>query len=233
MSAPPITALADYATFVGQLVPDTKAATTNSEFVTAALQRLSEEHPCVEAVDIGDGTTKEWTLGSSPFERWQTGFSEQFEVSVERLIAAASVFDPTYFEEGSDWKIEQRSSSGLPTLTLRFASAPSSTDKVRVRFSRHWRVSGVSPSVINEVPGNLQMAVVYKACELKCRALAAIYASTVDTNVASDVFVADPTHSRYLRQSGEFEEQYDQILGVGKGSFTAGCAPSTPGRVFP
>lgn len=233
MSAPPFTALADYVTMLGHLVPDTKGNTSNEDFVTAALQRLSEESPCVEAVDIGDGTTKEWVLGTTPFERWKNGFSEQFAVSVERLVAAASSFDPSYLEEGVDWKLEHRSSSGAPTLTLRFATAPSSTDKVRVRFSRHWRVSGTGGSAINEVPGNLQMALVYKAAELKCKALASIYASTVDTGVASDVFVADPTHSRYLRQAGEFEEQYDLILGVRKGSFTAGCAPATPGRVFP
>jgi len=233
MSAPPFTALADYVTMLGQLVPDTKAASSNEDFVTAALQRLSEESPCVEAVDIGDGTTKEWVLCTAPFDRWKNGFSEQFAVSVERLVAAASSFDPTFLEEGVDWKLEHRSSSGAPTLTLRFATAPSSSDKVRVRFSRHWRVSGSGGSAINEVPGNLQMALVYKAAELKCRALASTYASTVDTGVSSDVFVADPTHSRYLRQAGEYESQYDQILGVGKGSFTAGCVPPTPGRVFP
>lgn len=233
MSAPPFTALADYATYLGELVPDAKSSTTNEQFVTAALQRLSEEHPCVEAVDIGDGSTKEWTLGSGSFSRWQAGFSEQFEMTVERLVAAASVFDPTYLEEGLDWKIEHRSSSGVPTWTLRFATAPSSTDKVRVRFSRPWRVSGSGGGAINEVPGNLQMAVIYKAAELKCNALAAIYASTVDATVASDVFQADPTVERYGRRAGEFEQLYDQILGVRKGTFTAGVVPTVAGRVFP
>lgn len=232
MSAPPFAALADYVSFLGQIVPDTKATTTNEDFVKAALQRLSEEVPCVEAVDVGDGSTLEWTLGSGDFGRWQAGFSERYEVTVERLVAGASSFNPSYLVEGGDWRLEHRSSSGAPTLTLRFAAAPSSTDKVRVRFSRHWRVTS-GGSAVNEVPGNLQMALVYKAAELKCRALAAIYASTVDTGVASEVFVADPTHSRYLRQAGEFEEQYDQIVGVRKGLFTAGCVPPTTGRVFP
>lgn len=231
MSAPPFATLSAYATHLGEIVPDAKSSTSNTDFVTAALLRLSEEQPCVEAVDVGDGSTKEWTLGSGDFARWQQGFSERFEMTVERLVAAASLFDPTYLEEGVDWKIEQRTSSGAPVYILRFVTAPSSTDKVRVRFSRPWRVTA-SPA-LNEVPGNLQMAVIYKAAELKCNALAAIYASTVDTNVASDVFQADPTVERYGRRAGEFEQLYDQILGVRKGTFTAGVVPTVAGRVFP
>jgi len=233
MSAPPFANLAAYGTYLGEIVPDAKASTTNEQFVTAALLRLSEEQPCVEAVDVGDGSTKEWTLGSGDFARWQQGFSERFELTVERLVAAASTFDPTYLEEGVDWKIEQRTTGGAPVYVLRFVTAPSSTDKVRVRFSRPWRVSGTGGSAISEVPGNLQMAVIYKAAELKCNALAAIYASTVDTTVASDVFQADPTVERYGRRAGEFEQLYDQILGVRKGTFTAGVVPTVAGRVFP
>lgn len=236
MAGPPYAALADYATALGQLVPDTKAGNTDTEFVTLALGRLSEDSPCVEAADIGDGSTKTWgplPTTSGAFDRFVKGFSERHPIDVEMLVAAAPVFEPQYLYEGKDFRIEERTgTAGAPELYLVFLSAPNGTNKVRVRFRRPWRVT-TGAGAVNEVPTHLQPAVVYKAAELKCGALATVYASTVDLSVASDVFQADPTSERYGRRAAQYQKQYATVLGAGgKGVLAIGRVEDRPGRAW-
>lgn len=232
MSAPPFATAAAAATFVGENVPDTKFASAggDADFVTAALEKLAEDSPCVEAVDIGDGTTKAWILpgaAAAAFERWNLGFSEFHAVEVERLVAAAPVWDPSTLEVDADFRLENRSGAlGVPALYLVFAAAPHATDKVRVRFRRRY-------STFAELPAHLHRALAYKACELKCTKLASAYASTVDLAVNSDVFQADPTSSRYSARAKDWGAMYRTILGVdGRGRFTAGPAAPRAGRVW-
>ena len=123
-----------------------------------------------------------WVLpgaSAAPFELWSSGFSERYPVNVERLVAAAPIWDPEHLEEGEDFRLEWRTSSGTTTLWLVFESAPPSADKVRARFRRLYTV--VTTTV--EVPAHLHLAVAYKAAELQCAKLARAYASPVDLAV--------------------------------------------------
>lgn len=173
---PPFSDLSDYACALAELVPDKKSAREDSSFIQDAVRHFSDDVPRPMTADIGDGSMREWTLGSSPFAEWTFGFSEQRTVRVERLSGDEPTNPPDWLrDDDSEYWIRVEEESGSEVLYLMFADAPpASDDQVRVHWDRVWTVSASE----NEVRENHQMAVVYAAAALKCEALASAYSNT-------------------------------------------------------
>lgn len=251
MASPPFSSLAAFAAAVAEQVPDARAARSDSDLVLDALERYAEQRPCMETQDIGDGTTKAWSLTAAPFAYaaatstlppmgWVPGYSDQWPVLIEDLASAGVSQVPAQFRrfgkfgEDCDAWIEERTVSSLNVPHLVFESAPT-TSLVRVHFRKRWSIpsSGSSPVT---VPRHHHMAVVDLACALKCDVLAASYIDTVDSVAGSDVFSGTPKSDAYREMAKGFWAAYSRAIGIDSGavpSMATGRIRTGRLRVFP
>lgn len=208
----PIT-FANQAAFVAQLalfVPDMKGGYTEADFIQEAVAILSEDKPAWEEVDVGDGTTKVWTLGASPFGGWATGFSDLWPVEYEALDSDGNPYEPPILYTPRP-RIVQRTSGGNPALVLSFSSAPSATAKCRVKFRKPWTIASGSTNV----PNHLQLAVVKKAAAKKCAALSTFYKQSIDPAGGSDIFDARMYAEQYASDAKRWGAEYAELVGLG------------------
>lgn len=232
MSAPPFANLTAFATRLAELVPDNRPSYTRTDIVREALRLYSQDYPCVETRDIGDGSTKVWALDASPFTGFVRGFSEQWPLEVEILEAADTPsFPREELVEGRDFILEAKGTGGV--LYLRFESAPA-TGLARVRFSRPWVVDDGSTTATVEVPLHHQEAVVKRAASYACDLLASHYLKTVDAALGSDAFSAMDVVEKYQQKARDWMRAYREALGVGESTSAAlGRCRTGIGRVFP
>ena len=227
MSSPPFANLAAFATKLGELVPDSKSPHADADFVSQALDEIGKQVPAVETQDIGDGSTYEWSLAASPFTRWEEGFSDKWRLEVEDLDADGNPYRPPItLTQGSDFWTEVRYESSVPVRYLCFDSVPAST-KVRVRFRRRPIVT----SSTVELGAAQHMALVYKAAELKCDALAALYQSSVDPSGGADGFSALAYAAEYREGAARWRRRCEAILGQAKGGTSFRSARAKPARL--
>lgn len=208
----PIT-FANEAAFVAQLaalVPDMKGGYAEADFVQEAVRVLSEDVPAWEEVDVGDGTTKAWTLGASPFGGWAAGFSDLWPVTFEVLDEDGLPFEPPVDYTPAP-RIVERTVSANPAHVLSFRDAPATTAKCRVRFRKPWTIAAGSTNV----PAHLQLAVVKKAAAKKCAALATFYRSTIDPAGGSDIFDARMYAEGYAADAKRWNAEYADLVGLG------------------
>lgn len=198
---------ANQAAFVAalaKLVPDMKGGYTEADFIQEAVNRLSEDVPGYATADVGDGSTYEWALGTSPFASWVVGFSEAWPIQVEQLNAAGAPYRPPAPFSGDAPYFDERTSGGVPTLYLVFVTAPGSTAKARIRFRIPWTI-GVSTYT---VPAAFHVAVVKLAAALKCSALSTYYKQTIDPAGGSDIFDARQYAESYASDAERFLAEY-------------------------
>lgn len=209
MGYPPFSDMADFAEKVGELVPDTKGGYDDADFVDAALRAYSGKYPAEDTADIGDSSTQEWVMGTAPFADWAEGFSDQWPVEIEQLDGGTPTRPQTWLRRDIEWWWERRDSSGLKRVLV-FADAPDATDQVRVHWKRPFAISGSTV----EVPTAHQMAVVYRACQLKCEALASWYQRTIDPAGGSDIFDGVAYVDRYAEGAKRWAKLAGEVLGV-------------------
>lgn len=216
----PVT-LASESAFVAQLallVPDMKGGYTEANFVQEAVDALSEDVPGWEAVDVGDGSTRAWQLGASPFGGFLIGFSDVWPIEYEALDSSGSPFaDPADFTPAP--RLDQRYSSA-PQLWLVFPVAPGSSSKCRVKFRKPWTISGSTITV----PARWHLAVVKKAAAKKCAALATFYKNSIDPSGGSDIFDARQYAQSYADDAERWDAEYAKLVGLGsaESGFEAG-----------
>lgn len=206
---PPFGDLTDYAGALVELVKDDRCSRTDADLVADALDRYSEIVPCVEQVDVGDGTLKEWQLGKAaePFATWSPGFSERQVLQIERLYQGKSS-EPPEVVTPDLYRIEERTATGSPVLWLVFLEAPAaSPNQHRVRFKRLWAV--------DEVRLHDQMGVVEIAAATKCEVLQAVYTAT--RTEQSDLFQGGSKADDYRRLAGTYWARAKRRLGLGGG----------------
>jgi len=226
---PPFSNAAGYAQAVASLVKDARSPRADPDFVGDALEQLANDVAPVVSSDIGDGTTQEWELGKAaePFADWTLGFSEKRRIRVERLSASATQ-DPPEDLLGSEFRIDERSVSGVQKLFLRFESVPpASPSQYRVHWQRHWKVDATQ----NEVRLAYQMAVVYLACALKCEALAAAYQNTRADG--GELFQGLTTADAYENRAKSFWAKYRKAISPATGGLTSGQVRTGKDYVFP
>jgi hypothetical protein len=245
LASPPFTTLSNYAAVVAEQVPDTKATRSDSDLVLDALERYSEEDPCEEHVDLGDGSTTAWDLSASPFAYtaptgstpavgFLFGFSDKLEIKAEDLASAGVSQRPRVFRafgESRDFWLERRTSSGALKTYLVFDAAPP-TNLVRVHFKKRWTIHA---TVATNVPLHMQLAVVDLACALKCEILASVYRRMVDSVGGSDVFSAIDRADSYDKKAQGFWAAYRRALGIPSKdvpSIVTGRARTGQSRVF-
>lgn len=210
---------------LAKLVPDMKGGYTEADFVTDAVSRFSEEIPAELTIDVGDGSTTEWALGSDTFATFLPGFSESWPITVERLSSANAAQNPPV-PWGDAVRIDRRSLAGVPTLYLVFPTAPPAAGKARVHFRSTWTVSATV-----DLPAVFHTAIVKKAGALKCAALAIYYAQTIDPNGGSDIFDARQYVESYAKRAEELEAEVAKTIrgagdapGMSRGRASTGIA---------
>lgn len=240
-TSPPFADLSAFKSCIDELVPDSRGDFDEDKFVEQALARLADDHPAVEAVDVGDGTVRAWVLPGDtgdPFERWAPGFSDRFPLDVELLTTGDVAIEPPS-DYPSEFRIETRWVSGALAFYLVVGSAPAANAKARVRFRRPYivrdAVEDPAADAVVEVPRHFQMAVVFWACALKCDSLASFYRSSIDPNGGSDIFDARQFAKDYVDQAEKFRERYAELSGVGDDevSFSHGQIDDNVLTVFP
>ena len=225
---PPFSNAAGYAQAVASLVKDARSPRADPDFVGDALEQLAHDIAPVVSSDIGNGTTVEWELGKTaePFVDWSFGFGEKRRIWVERLAASVPQDPPEVLRE-SEFRIDERSVSGVQKLFLRFESAPpASPSQYRVHWQRHWTVNATT----NEVRLAYQMAVVYLACTLKCEALAAAYANT--RAPGGEFFEGRSTSELYEARAKDFWAKYRKAVSPATGGLTRGQVRTGKDFVF-
>lgn len=208
---------ANQAAFVAalaKLVPDMKGAYTEADFVTEAVDALSEDQPGWETVDVGDGSTLAWRLGlaAAPFASFVIGFSDLWPLEVEVLDAAGAPYRPPAIYTPAPY-FEKRYASATPELWLVFETAPSATGKARVRFAKPWTVSATAV----DVPARWHAAVVKKAAAKKCAALSTFYKESIDPAGGSDIFDARQYAESYAADAERWDAEYAKLVGIGGG----------------
>lgn len=235
MSKAPFARLADFGAAVTELVPDTKGGYTDSDFVLEAARRYAEARPAIESQDLGDGSTSEWVLGDAPFGSWAEGFSDQWPVTVEQLDTTNAPQKPQqHLAEGPDFWFERRFVSSELRRYLVFDTAPPAAGKVRVRFRRAYTIDDEDTPTV-EVPTHHHLAVVYKACELKCAALVGEYQRSIDPAGGSDIFDANMYVRQYADGVNHWRQEYEKILGLNASaqSFSSGRVRTAGARAWP
>lgn len=235
----PLADLAAFITALDELVPDSKGNYSEAGFIAQGIAKFSDSIPCVESVDLGDGSTRSWVLpgalSTDPFYRWSPGFSDRWPVEIEQLTTSDLSCEPPEEFAGS-FRVEHRTVAGVQKRYLVLDSAPASTSKVRVRFSRPYIVrNAASPiTALVEVPQHFQMAVLYAAAAEKCDALAAFYRASIDPAGGSDIFDARQYADSYNRQADRFREQFAELSGVGdeEQSFSTGQVRTNEPTIF-
>lgn len=203
---------AAYVAHLAKLVPDMKGAFTEADFIQEAVDALSEDVPAWATVDVGDGSTREWTLGVSPFASWVEGFSDLWPVCYELLDASGNpLATPAEYRPAP--RIVQRVVSTVPRRVLSFEVAPSSTAKCRVLFQVRWSIAADSTNV----PSRLQLAVVKKAAAKKCAALASFYMESIDPAGGSEIFDARQFAKDYADRAEGWDAEYAKLVGLGGG----------------
>lgn len=204
---PPFDGLTDYAQALAELVKDERGSRDDTDLVGDALDRYSEMVPCVESVDIGDGTLKEWEIGEAPFDTWSFGFSEREQLQIEELSGDAPQEPPVVVTKDL-YRLEERTDAGSPVLWLVFLETPqASPNQHRVRFRRKW--------AIEEIRLHDQMGVVEIAAAIKCEMLRAVYAST--RTEQSDLFDGSSKVDQYERLARDYWARARRRLGLGGG----------------
>lgn len=230
-TVPPFASLSDFASALASLVSDDRGGQADSDFVVMALQSYAESHPRWVVVDVGDGTTKAWPLGTDPFDEWVPGFSGQYSVGVEQLSSGSPQSPRVDLRPGTAWRIEPRVSGGSVVDHLVFEDAPTVADQVRVRFRASYTVTDAP---LNNVPVAHQLAVVYRAAAYKCTALASAYRKTVDAVGGSDLFDGLATADAYERDARKWLADYRRTIGAGpQHGFSSGRVSENRARVFP
>lgn len=224
---PPFANAAGYAAAVASLVKDKRSDRADADFVGDALEQLAHDAAPVVSSDIGDGSKQEWELGKSgeEFADWTFGFSEKRRVWVERLNSTGTQDPPEVLRE-TEYRIDERSVSGVQKLFLRFESAPAASPKHRVHWQRHWKVDATQ----NEVRLAWQMAVVHLACALKCEALSAAYQNTRADG--GELFNGLSTADAYANRAKEFRAQYRRAISTATGGLTRGQVRTGKDYVF-
>lgn len=231
--APPFTNLTTVAAAVTEKVRDSKGGFVDSDFVVEALRLLSEIHPAWATVDVGDGSTREWITGAGgSLTAWVPGFSEMGKVELEELSAADTPGNPPRIKvKDQDWWFDHRTVSSASRLYIVLRDAPG-TSLLRIRFPIRWVATTAASSLT--LPDHLHMALVYKACELKCGALGSFYRSTVDAAGGSDTFEAEPVSASYFRAAGHWRGEYERATQqLVTSQLTTGIVRPRRMRVFP
>jgi hypothetical protein len=219
-----------FAAHLAKLVPDTKTSVTDAQFVQEAVRALNEDYPGWETVDVGDGTTKRWVLGTAPFTGYVLGYSDLYPIEVEQLDGAGNPYDPASLYVPAP-KVVEEFTGGAPTKALRFETAPAASGKARVKFQKAWEIGASTTNI----PAPLQLSIVHKAAAKKCRALASYARSTIDPMGGSELYDAQQRADGYESEADRWDKEYAKIVGVGGDEigFTHGRVRTMRHGVFP
>lgn len=201
---------AAYVAQLAKLVPDMKGGYAEADFIQEALRDLSEDYPAWDTADVGDGATREWTLGTGVFATFAIGFSDLWPVTFELLDAAGNpLADPVEYDPRP--AIRRRASGGTPSMVLSFPSAPAAAAKCRVWWQKRWTVGAGATTV----PAELQLSVVHKAAAKKCAALSTYYKASIDPAGGSDIFDARQYAEQYANDAERWDAEYAKVIGLG------------------
>jgi len=105
-----------------------------------------------------------------------------------------------------NWLIYQAATG---TFTLRFLADSPGTGTIRLTYTIPHRLTEQT----NTVPDAAFMAVIYKAAQLACEALAAQFAKTSDPTLAADVVNYRTKSQEYADRAKDFEAKYEKLIG--------------------
>lgn len=197
--------LADFRTWFNNRVRDAASRFTDpqrDDAITAAVKRYSLARPQQGAQDYaGDGVAFDLNLPTG----WVTDFS------VVRAIEYPAGERVPILLEPESYQLYQTPS----TIKIRLLSTTPATGKnARVFFTKPHLVDGSSatiPAVDEEALSNL-------AAAIGLRALASLYAGTVDPSIAADIVNYRSKAQEYTSLADKLEANYRAHLGLDKDS---------------